>query len=166
MGALFFRLVLDPHSHALAVDYSIRQAKLQRQLMAVTLELWLGERLDKWEWEKGATEWKGVGNSSWWFMCAHTSVYNMHRSIHECKFNYWYINVILIILHHISQYHAHIPLYVNVQFISIIVCAIPMQPLSVLMQYAAVIQYLICSSICQSNSTSTSERYLTLTEMF
>lgn len=39
MSAPFFRLVLDPHSHALAVNYSIRQTKLQREVTAVTLEL-------------------------------------------------------------------------------------------------------------------------------
>lgn len=51
-GCSFFRLVLDPHSHAPAVDYSIRQAKLQREVMAVTLELTMGERGDKCEREK------------------------------------------------------------------------------------------------------------------
>lgn len=40
MGALsFFRLVLDPHSHAPGVDYPIRQAKLYREVMPMTLEL-------------------------------------------------------------------------------------------------------------------------------
>lgn len=52
----FFCLVLDPNSRALPVSYSIRQAELQREVMAMKLELWVGEWENKWEWKKQQNE--------------------------------------------------------------------------------------------------------------